>query len=436
MLLAILAGVLAFPVVLFLRPARFLATQWQDELKTLPDEQLPLRLNQLAGLGEEGLVVVVKALDEPRATLAAAASRILDQQLDRWQTLRLGESSQRVAALARVLAENSLVSGAEARQASAGLATRILLWPVDRTRVDGAQLVADCESVLRIARADRSTQANPTQATPTQSTPTQSTPTRATPTRATPTQATSEDVAATPRRDYDAGLSRIETATATLLGGDLPIAIADATSLPRLTTEQGPVLSPRKPRLFVPRTPAALRTVPTVSQPKATPATSDQTSAEQNATDSAQQSRADLEERGSLISVPAAAPPLTALTDLEVMRALQHADGVRTIAAGHELARRGFRAVHVDLARKLFDPDPRERAKLIDALPRIAGIDARPWLIVLSRDEEPAVRRQVIGLFATSGDPALLKQLQEIERVESDPEIRQLVRRILDSDRR
>jgi hypothetical protein len=87
------------------------------------------------------------------------------------------------------------------------------------------------------------------------------------------------------------------------------------------------------------------------------------------------------------------------LADLEVMRMLHHSDyGVR-FTAEKELERRGYAAEHLPLARQLVHPDPRERRKLAEQLPRLTNVDPRPWLLQLAEDEDQEVRRTAAGIL-------------------------------------
>jgi hypothetical protein len=87
------------------------------------------------------------------------------------------------------------------------------------------------------------------------------------------------------------------------------------------------------------------------------------------------------------------------LADMEVMRLLHHADyGVR-FTAEKDLGRRGYTRDHLPLAKQLVHPDPRERRKLAEQLPRLANIDPRPWLLQLAEDDDLDVRRTAAGIL-------------------------------------
>ena len=115
---------------------------------------------------------------------------------------------------------------------------------------------------------------------------------------------------------------------------------------------------------------------------------------------------------------------------VEVMRRLQAEDDSLAAAAEVELKRRGFSPVHVELARQLFDPAPRVRRQLARVLPELGSVDAVPWLMWLCRDEDAEVRRVAITLMATTGDPTLLAELEQIARRDPDPGIQRQAERI------
>ena len=94
----------------------------------------------------------------------------------------------------------------------------------------------------------------------------------------------------------------------------------------------------------------------------------------------------------------------------EVMRQL-HVNDPRVVAAARvELEQRGVTGSLVEVARLATDPDPQVRKSLAESLPSLAGVDAKPWLLELSYDDDPQVRATAVTLMATSGDLELLKR--------------------------
>jgi hypothetical protein len=54
----------------------------------------------------------------------------------------------------------------------------------------------------------------------------------------------------------------------------------------------------------------------------------------------------------------------------------------------------------------------------------LPGIDAKPWLLELSYDEDSEVRGAAVTLMATSGDLELLKRVEQISRDDTDDHTR------------
>ncbi len=102
-------------------------------------------------------------------------------------------------------------------------------------------------------------------------------------------------------------------------------------------------------------------------------------------------------------------------------------------AAVDELYRRGFQTKHFRLAELLVDPDAEVRAQLVQSLPQMPGIDSRPWLLWLSRDQDPTVRKAAVAVIATSPDATLQQRIRDLEREETDEEVLQALRQILSS---
>jgi HEAT repeat protein len=108
----------------------------------------------------------------------------------------------------------------------------------------------------------------------------------------------------------------------------------------------------------------------------------------------------------------------------DVMRRLHVSDPQVVLAARVELERRGISGPLVDLARRATDPDPNVRKQFAESLPSMPGIDAKPWLLELSYDENSQVRATAVGLMATSGDLELIRRLEQISRDDPDDYIR------------
>ena len=115
---------------------------------------------------------------------------------------------------------------------------------------------------------------------------------------------------------------------------------------------------------------------------------------------------------------------------IDVMRLL-HASAADTVAAAtDELYQRGLRGKQIELARNLTDPDPAVRRRLVNQLPTAAGLNARPWLLWLSHDDDDDVRLAALTFLATSTDPQLLEHVRQIAERDQDPRIEALGERL------
>jgi len=66
----------------------------------------------------------------------------------------------------------------------------------------------------------------------------------------------------------------------------------------------------------------------------------------------------------------------------------------------------------------------------VRTLPELRSIDAMPWLLRLTRDDEAEVRLAALTLLATTGDPTMLSRVQEIARQDHDPAVQRTIERL------
>jgi hypothetical protein len=131
-----------------------LSHRYQQQIASLPEPQAVRLVRRLGEDDSQWLDVLFAASGDERPAVAAAAERHLRELVDRWAEMPPGESSPIVASLAGVLAQQAPQLSAERRRLAHALAQRLIEWPLDARRVDVAQLIADCESVLLLPRAE------------------------------------------------------------------------------------------------------------------------------------------------------------------------------------------------------------------------------------------------------------------------------------------
>ena len=74
--------------------------------------------------------------------------------------------------------------------------------------------------------------------------------------------------------------------------------------------------------------------------------------------------------------------------------------------------------------------------ELAKVLPSIAVSDPRPWLLWLSHDTDPRVRKATVAILATNPDPILQDRLRELELKETDESVLRVVKQALEQRRR
>lgn len=383
---------------------RMLAERWSSDLETLPAEQVPLRLREIAELGDAGIEQLVKSLGSQQSHVSRGAFDVLREQLERWRMLDSRRSSAEVARLAELLAIHAAKFHSQGCAMAAELATQVLLWPVDREVIDSARLLSHCEVVLRQSAAKSSEQSSPTEV----------------------------NVTSQPVSDRSDGAAKpaFVFPPVAVRDGDLPAGISQRPLLPPPSLLNSLRINGDAPESKPAATAADSAPREFTSPPVARHMFQDDATLEiTDSTTPPAQSDSIRSPSGSPRSRDAS--QLQSQPDLEVMRLLHTDDPVLARTAVDELRRRGFTDTHIALARRLTDPDPERRLTFAEMLPRYSNIDARPWLLWLTHDPAPQVRQAAISIIATSTDPQLHKRLQELSQQATDPEVLRQVQKAL-----
>ena len=292
-----------------------------------------------------------------RPGIARPATHVLWKEIQAWARQPAPASSPKLAALARQLARRVYSFDPAARAVAADLATEILRQGMDGRVVDRPAVLADCDFILRASAAAGRPLAADLQGQP-------------------PTAAVGADRAGGPRGS--AG-SRGRRPSEAIPPND------------RSLSEENPL---REPAALPSSAAAALPATPThAPSPKVeTPAAEAPLAAGRGTGDELDRAR-----RRWIV-----------MDTVDLMRGLQAVEPQTAAEARAELIRRGFSEVHLDLARRLFDPDPEVRKQLVRTLPELRLIDAMPWLLRLTRDDDADAPVAALTLLATTGDPTML----------------------------
>lgn len=402
LLTAVSAGVLAGWMAIVGHPlSNLVARRLGDELQTAPDGQIEWRVRQIARMGEPGIPILVAALGSERNGVADAARETIWDEIGQWERLPAREALPRVVALAQALGRAAEQFDPGARADAACLATRLLQWPLGQPSSASRRMVAACESVLRQAAADgpasvprvapwegRAALDHPAVAAIVPSTPGK---VAALPER--PTEAAGLRSPANPLRSPEVPLPGREwpgpPAKAESAGRDSPLDRDGNTVDPN---ESAPMAANRPMRLT-----SAGRTAR--SEP-------------------------------SLAGEPRSAGGPAPTDTLKLIQQLHATDPSQRAHARSALAARGLKPAELEVAERLFDPDPAVRRQLARNLPSIPGIDAAPWLVQMARDQDAEVRRTAAALLVTTGDPALLEELRRMAREDPDAGIREQLERL------
>ncbi len=435
---------------------RLAARHWTQKLQTAPDEQIEPLLHQAAAWGEEGIPVLVDALGSNREGVARASRRVIFAELDRWKQLPVQERTARLAALAQALAGRVEQFGPTARSDAAELAARILLWPLDSETTSAREVIAACDTILQVVHAPRHRVARGAGLGAPDQMPAALPSGRGEDLGEPGSEALWPQDVPFPGAAQDAARDQPVAEMARLPGGGLPIEwfptppgeAPGAVSTAR-RPEDEPGLLPRPPdaRRLGPGPPGSVGGQGAAEPDDQTPGVHQPAPPDRAQTTILNgEMRLGPEAMGAgttgRAAVPAAASSaggqvdsLAAWDVLDLMRRLHDDDQAAAGAARGELARRGFGARELELARRLTDPRPEVRRELAEVLAGLAGVDAVVWLRWLSRDQDADVRLAAVTVMATTGDPALLREIEEIARQDPHPRVREAAVRLADRRR-
>jgi hypothetical protein len=163
---AVVVGLLALAADAYRRFPGLLARHAAETLDSAPDEEIDSILRETVALGDEGLTVLVDALDSDREVLAARAKAVLWEDIERWENLPPQDGARRAGVLASLLADRAERFRPPARQHAGALAGELLRRSSSGVLAQAAGMVAACETVVRQAIVDGETRETPPVALP------------------------------------------------------------------------------------------------------------------------------------------------------------------------------------------------------------------------------------------------------------------------------
>lgn len=334
---------------------------WRGRLETASDHDAALILQKVVSAGGWGIDIAVEALGAPREPVALAARDALRLEMDRWELLGPGQAAGHVLAMAEALSAQVDRFDPRAKGAAADFAVRILLWPFEESEVDRVRLVAACDHVLRAKAASQE--------------------------KRQPGEPGASAAMLEQPRQLDSP-SRLDA--------DAPAAPLPAMALPQ------------PDRLGA----AADAQIAGTSQ------------AETKITGEISDAEMAIELAGRVEPGEVVGEDLTRLNAFELFERWHAADAEGRLAIDEEARRRHYTVRQIEVARHLASPSVQERRQWIEALPGLSGIDAKPWLLKLSYDDDTLVRMTTVTLMATSSDPVMLRRVAEMARSDADDTVR------------
>ncbi len=383
----VLASLGAPVVVWYARSPELTVEYWRRQLESVSESELPGVLEEVAELGDPGIAVLADALDSSREGVAHHAGEALQKLVDEWQSLAPTTAAPKLTLLVDALASRASNYEPESRKLAADLALRVLRWPIEGVSTGDRDHLLSAS--VKVLQAD----------------------------------APEEDTARTKVAEKPRQASASATLQQPRFAKNLPMSMKDLPFAPS-PNESAPSSQPSKPADAPRKLELSTNVEPTPITPPAEPNTPASVSAGIDKGLSLQDSA--VVTAGGRIT----AEELHQVPAIELFRLLWSGSthGAATIEA--EMSRRGYTPRQIEVGKGLTDPDPSQRQRWTELLPGLSGIDAKPWLLWLSRDPHPDVRLSAITLMATSNDPEMLRRVAEVGRSDTDARVRDQAARI------
>lgn len=425
-------------------------SQWQQQFwiksqrvnfEHLPSDRVLDAARTLAAEGPHALPELVTALASMQASVATAAQQVVLEEVERWESQRDRKSAQARVILAESLANHTLEFGPTTSRFAAHLAERLLRDDHSPLSSDERmRLIDSCGSVIHHAsrQIDVSLQASTLDLNWQETPPPIPWETTIALLRERENQREQKLAAKLPGGGIDPDGVEVPALPESALETIPSRQVDDSANTVGLTPKPLPELSGSvageqydRPEKF--RKPLELRRLPKkheaeVSADAATSNAKSGVEPREMLSPSESAARQALPSRSR--SGRSGGPPRDE-TMVRLLQALVDADQQAANRAATALTDRGLPKEYLELAKRLADPDPAVRKSLVDILPRTAGLDARPWLMWLAHDDHPDVRFAAMSIIATSQDPQLCEQIEQLARNDYDERIVALADRLL-----
>ena len=360
---------------------------WREHFRTLDDSGALDSLRRLAARDQHALPALVAALSSRRAPLVRQAKVELVDHLNRWALLEMEAIEPRQVELLELLAGEIEQCDIAGQRASVDLALRILAEPTQSEAEIAARILAACETILQ----------------------------------------------------------KREPAPTTIVAEPAPVGSAPTRSADPVMSEPrpAPLHEPIGAQMRLPPLPKAM---PSLSAPSTnqntTHSLNDPTKMQANheprrINDSATVDSQPVNPPTALISAEGRRPSTSA-----VLQGLGPASLVDLLSAWHdvalgerqtierELTRRKITPRQIEIGLGLTSPNVDERRRWLDQLPRMSGIDPKPWLLWLTRDDSAEIRLAALQIMSTASEPAFQRRAGEMALGDSDGQVREVAQRI------
>lgn len=347
----------------------------QSQFAVLDDARAITLLRRYGDRDASGLATLVAGLTTQRPALVAQAKFGLLKQLDAWSLATPAEADQNRLALAEMLSTHIEQCDASGQRVAIDMATRMLTEPIEDAAAS-ARLLAACERVLQASHDRRE-----------------------------PAQ-----IGGIPA----ANANKAEETTLAQPNADLPqLRLPVELQLPPLPTAQTKKNSNLIAKPVSTDTSTTIdRSRPTETSPQLQPVPENGRQQSQRSPHVERQAMADL-------------------SMVELLKLWHDAPLGHRKTIEHELKDRGISARQIEIGTGLTSPVADERLKWIEQLPRLTGLDPKPWLLWLTQDPVAEVRLAALRVMATTNEPAFIRRAGEMSSRDDSSEVRELAAKVI-----